>query len=202
MVGEDPSETLQGGPPEATRLTMHRRVTGLAIVLLTLALAAAVGAAVFYRHRAQSNPAVAQRSVSPAAVAPARPVLRSERHTVLGGRLKIDLLYVRNDDGSGPAQLSISAALTGGRPGISYRLVGGDCTTGTDRRAPWAVGRADPTGEAILRSRVWTVHADHSYYMMLEPWPFKFPHTPVTGLTGNVLAGGFAPLRVAHEPCL
>jgi hypothetical protein len=116
--------------------------------------------------------------------------------------LKIDLLSVRTSDGTGAARLSVTAALTGGKPGVLYRLTGGDCTIGKDRAAPWAAGRADTTGEAVLRGRVWTVQPAHSYYMLLEPWPFKFPHTPVTGLSGNLLPGGVFPLQVAHQPCL
>ncbi len=121
---------------------------------------------------------------------------------MLGGRLKIDLLTVRTGDGTGPARLSVTGVLTGGKPGVLYRLTGGDCTVGKDRKSPWATGRADAAGNAALRGRIWTVLPQHSYYMLLEPWPFKFPHTPVTGLNGNLLPGGVFPLRVAHEPCL
>lgn len=203
LVSAGPEDTLEGGRPERPRFLGRPRVTWLAVAVLGTALVVATTAAVVYRHRAQDVPPPAAPAARPAPVpTTAPPLVQKETHTVLGGRLKIDLLTVRTGDGTGPDRLSVTAVLTGGEPGVLYRLTGGDCTAGRDRASPWAAGRADAAGDAALRGRIWMVLPQHSYYMLLEPWPFKFPHTPVTGLNGNLLPGGVFPLRVAHEPCL
>ena len=119
---------------------------------------------------------------------------------LLGGRLHVHFRSVERSD-SDVGRLTITGRLTGGQPGTRYVLSGSDCTT-AHRYPRWASGRADAQGRALLTGPTWRLKSNDAYYLNLEPWPFVFPHTPVTGVSGYWLLGQADPLRVAHQPCL
>jgi hypothetical protein len=143
------------------------------VLLLAVGLAVSTLAAVHYHHqvvRLRSQP------LRPAPAGPASlpPILTSQGYDLDTGKLQTTVYLTTAASqgvGSTEGQVLITARISGGTPGIRYRLVGGDCQLTAPPNTVWAQATADATGAAFLSGATWTLPKGDQYFLTLDPWP-------------------------------
>jgi hypothetical protein len=98
------------------------------------------------------------------------------------------------------AHVRLTVAVTGGRPGSRYALVGNSCAS-TNKDATWAHGVANSAGSVLLATHVLSVDPGQSYWAWVTG-PTTAPSSPLGGFRGEFGAGDIATFAAGHAPCL
>jgi hypothetical protein len=176
------------------------RALVLAIVLLlTVGLAVSTLAAVHYHHQVVQ---LRSQPLPPAAPASPPPALTSQGYDLDTGKLQTTVYLTTAASqgvGSTQGQVLITARISGGTPGIRYRLVGGDCQLTTPPHTVWAQATADATGAAFLSGATWALPKGDQYFLTLDPWPSdgSAPQRLTPGMEGEFVLGQASPF-VGH----
>jgi hypothetical protein len=162
------------------------------------ALVTAVAVAVHYRAEAGGL----RRGGPPAAGLPPSPMPQVTSAALPlpadGGVAGTVVITAAALPGSGRAQFTVSAVITGGTPGTVYDLIGSDCTTADPRPDEvWATGLTGADGTADLVGYAWTGAVADRYWMALDPSPASRP----PGLHGQFAQGKAAPFPGGQAPC-
>jgi len=198
MAGQAHDDVITAGRERPGR---HLRLGSLVWLLLiaeTAALAGAVALALHYRSADGRAP-----QGRPAASRPASPLLPEMTSVALrlpaGGTVTgTVVITAAAEPGAARAQFTVSAVITGGRPGTVYDLTGNDCSAA----APlpdhaWATGLTDREGTAELAGHAWTGVATDTYWLALDPALVS----PPPGLRGQFAEGAAAPFPAGQAPC-
>jgi hypothetical protein len=200
-VGSEP-ETLSGGPEEPS-LTVRSRVVAVVIGGLVVVAGGTAAIAVHYRHEIRrvdrSSNTGPPEFVVPVSTSQ-NPTVARATYRLLNGRLHIDVVGVTSRNTT-IGTLILDGRLTGARPGVRYRLTGGDCTANSHNHRIWASGVADAHGVAFLRSRSWVLPATDRYYAELDRLKFRFPDPRTTGVAGALVQATALPLHPVDTPC-
>ena len=184
--------------PEPRGRPLRPALAWLVVIAETAALAVSVAFALHYR----SETGGLHHGGSSAAGLPMPPLpqmtsvaLRLPTHGPIVGMVVITAAAV---PGADRAQFTVSAVITGGRPGAAYDLTGNDCSNA----APlpdhvWATGLADANGTAELAGHPWTGAVADQYWLALAP----SPASPPPGLRGQFALGKAAPFPAGQAPC-
>lgn len=192
VAGHEPRR----GPVRPGRLVL------LLVIAETAALAVSVALAVHYRaetgglHRAEhGRPSAASLPVSPSLPQMTSVVLPLPADGSVAGTVVITAAAL---PGADRAQFTVSAVITGARPGTVYDLTGNDCSTA----APlpdhvWATGLTRTNGTAELAGYSWTGATADRYWLALAPSSVN----PAPGLRGQFVLGRAAPFAAGQAPC-
>ena len=184
--------------PEPRGRPLRSALVWLLVIAETAALAVSVAFALHYR----SETGGLHHGGSSAAGLPMPPLpqmtsvaLRLPAGGPVAGMVVISAAAV---PGAGRAQFTVSAVITGGRPGTAYDLTGNDCSD----VAPlpdhvWATGLAGADGTAELAGQPWTGAVADRYWLALAP----SPASPPPGLRGQFALGKAAPFPAGQAPC-
>jgi hypothetical protein len=99
--------------------------------------------------------------------------------------------------GADRAQFTVSAVITGGRPGTVYDLTGNDCSDAAPQPDHvWATGLAGADGTAEVAGHPWTGAMADRYWLALAP----SPASPPPGLRGQFALGKAPPFPAGQAP--
>ena len=181
--------------------TFSRRVAWpTALVLVAAALTGAILAAVHYRGEAASLHRQLRTNRALAPPGPALALSSSTEALPSPGPLagQVTVFAVRSS--AGPAQVIVTAQITGGQPHSRYELFGADCA-GNAAVHTWAAGMTDARGSADLTGHAWRVSASHEYYIVLGA-PGIYQDHPGPALHGYLgIARGLSAVRDEIAPC-
>ncbi len=189
QAGREP----RGGSPRPGRLIW------LLVLVETVALAVSITVALHYRteagepHRASPASRASPSSPMPQVTSVALSL------PAAGGVTGTVVITAATLPGSGRAQFTVSAVITGALPGTYYNLIGNDCSTG-DPLVPddvWAMGFTSAKGTADLTGYAWTGAVTDSFWLALDPSPASRP----PGLHGQFTEGRAAPYPAGQSPC-
>jgi hypothetical protein len=174
----------------------------LLVLVETAALAVSIAVALHYRTEAgephRTSPASpANRASSSSPVPQVTTVALSL--PAAGGVTGTVVITAAALPGSGRAQFTVSAVITGALPGTYYNLIGNDCSA-ADPLVPddvWAMGFTGANGTADLTGYAWTGGVTDSFWLALDPSPASRP----PGLHGQFTAGQATPYPAGHPPC-
>jgi hypothetical protein len=169
------------------------------VIAVTAALAVSVAFALHYRAEASG---LHHRGL-PAASVPARQLLPQMTSTAVrlpasGTVAGMVVITAAALPGAGRAQFTVSAVITGGRPGTVYDLTGNDCSAAVPLPDHvWAAGLASADGTAELAGHAWTGAVADLYWLAVAPSPAG----PPPGLLGEFARGKAAPFPAGQAPC-
>jgi len=195
----DADVIVAGGEPRGRPLRSGSLVW-LLVITETAALAVSVAFALHYRaetgglHR--GGPSATSLPVSPPLPQMTSLTLRLPAGGTVVGLVVITAAAL---PGADRAQFTVSAVITGGRPGTVYDLTGNDCSAA----APlpdhvWATGPASANGTAELAGHAWTGAVADRYWLALAPSSVN----PPPGLRGEFALGRAAPFPAGQAPCV
>lgn len=171
----------------------------LVVIAETAALAGSAAIALHYRTQAS----VLRHGTASAAGRPAAPPLPQLTSVVLrlpagGTATGTVFITAAAQVGAVRAQFTVSAVITGGRPGTVYDLVGNDCSAA----APlpdhvWATGLTSADGTAELAGHAWTGAVTDEYWLAVA----QSPGGPPPGLHGRFAEGTATPFPAGQAPC-
>jgi hypothetical protein len=175
------------------------RLVWLLVIAETAALAVSVALAVHYRAEIgglhHGGPSAASLPVSPSLPQMTSVVLPLPADGTVAGTVVITAAAL---PGADRAQFTVSAVITGARPGTVYDLTGNDCSTA----APlpdhaWATGPTSANGTAELAGYSWTGAVADWYWLALAPSSVN----PPPGLHGQFALGRAARFPAGQAPC-
>ena len=155
-----------------------------AVVVLTVALAAAITTAIHYRAAAERH----RVRAATAAGSPGPGLLMLSARTVAipsSGPLTGEITVFSVLPAHGPAQVMLRGQISGGSPHKRYALAGNDCRSNGSAH-PWAAGVTNARGYATLSGPAWTVSPKDEYWLWLVP----SPRSQIPGLHGSLAPGG------------
>jgi hypothetical protein len=171
----------------------------LLVIAETAALAVSVAVALHYRDEAgglhHGGPSAASLPGSPPLPQVTSVALPLPGDGTVAGMAVITAAAL---PGADRAQFTVSAVITGGRPGTVYDLTGNDCSAVVPLPDHvWATGLTSADGRAELAGHAWTGAAADRYWLALAP----SSASPPPGLRGEFAAGRAAPFPAGQAPC-
>lgn len=168
----------------------------LLVIAETAALAGSAAIALHYRTEASGL----RHGTPPAAASPPLSQMTSValRLPADGSVTATVIITAAAQPGAARAQFTVSAVITGGRPGTVYDLAGNDCSAA----APlpdhaWATGLTSADGTAELAGHPWTGAVTDEYWLALAPSLLS----PPPGLRGRFAGGTATPFPRRQAPC-
>lgn len=171
----------------------------LLVIVLTVALAASVAVALYYRAQTarlhHGRPSATGQPLSSSLPQMTSVALRMPADGTITGTV---LITAAAQPGADRAQFAVSAVIAGARPDTVYDLTGNDCSAA----APlpdhvWATGLTDSAGTATLTGHAWTGAVADEYWLALTP----SAASPPPGLRGKFAQGTAAPFPAGQAPC-
>jgi hypothetical protein len=192
-------DVISAGRQPSDRPLRLGRLIWLLVIVETAALAGSVAVALHYRTEASAlrhgTPSASSRPTSPQLPQMTSITLQLPADGTITGTV---IITVAAEPHETQARFTVSAVITGARPGTVYDLTGNDCSAAApppDR--VWATGLASADGMAELAGHAWTGAAADEYWLALAPSPVS----PPPGLHGRFAAGTATLFPAGQAPC-
>jgi len=196
--GRDADADVIAAGPEPRGRPLRPALAWLLVIAEAAALAVSVAFALHYRAEAGGLRHGGTSAAGPPV--PPLPQMTSVALRLPAGGPVVGMVVITAVavPGADRAQFTVSAVITGGRPGTEYDLTGNDCSDA----APlpdhvWATGLAGADGTAELAGQPWTGAVADRYWLALAP----SPASPPPGLRGQFALGKAAPFPAGQAPC-